>query len=334
MNNSAIKVSIICLTFNHEKYISQCLEGFVMQKTNFPFEVIVHDDASTDNTPNIIKNYQEKYPNIIKPILQKVNQHSVHIPIKKTYIFPRVNSKYIALCEGDDFWCSPDKLQKQYDILEQHPECMLCVHRVSLVKENGEPIHDSIPNTTLKTSIINSKQFFHLYCLYDYIFQTSCYFMRADSYKSFYINPPQYLIKCKVGDVPTLLYYTSISNIYYIDEVMSCYRRFSIGSWTKKIKDSDIQRQIDIHENRIEILKMYDVETNYQFHDEINNKIALIKIMIFLLKDKIKECLSPEVRNGFMLLPVKRRICLRFRCYFPFLYSIMHRIIYNILYKK
>ena len=114
-----IKLSVICLTYNHEKFIRQALDGFVMQKTNFPFEVIVHDDASTDETAKIIREYEIKYPELIKPIYQKENLWQKGIPTKN-YIYPKINGKYVALCEGDDYWTDPLKLQKQVDFLEAH----------------------------------------------------------------------------------------------------------------------------------------------------------------------------------------------------------------------
>ena len=120
-----ILVTVICLTYNHEKYIRECIDGFVMQKTNFAYEVIIHDDASTDNTAEIIKEYQQKYPDIIIPILQTENQYSKKVPIGKTFIYPRAKGKYIALCEGDDYWIDPYKLQKQVDFLEDNPDYVL-----------------------------------------------------------------------------------------------------------------------------------------------------------------------------------------------------------------
>ncbi len=126
-------VSIICTSYNHEAYIRKCLEGFVTQKTSFAFEAIVHDDASTDNTQQIIKEYQTKYPEIIKPILQKENQHSKGVYIIGKFIMPLVQGKYIAMCEGDDFWITSDKLQRQVDYMEQHSECSLCFTRAKTV---------------------------------------------------------------------------------------------------------------------------------------------------------------------------------------------------------
>ena len=117
-----IKVSVICLAYNHEKYIRKCLDGFVMQKTNFKFEALVHDDASTDKTAEIIREYEEKYPDIIKPVYQTENQHSKKISIFTTFLAPNARGEYLAWCEGDDCWTDPGKLQKQVDFLDAHPD--------------------------------------------------------------------------------------------------------------------------------------------------------------------------------------------------------------------
>lgn len=120
-------VSICCLVYNHEPYIRECLDGFMMQKTDFPFEVLIHDDASTDKSAEIIREYEEKYPEIIKPIYQTENQYSKGIGVTRVFQFPRAKGKYIALCEGDDYWTDPLKLQKQVDFLEANNEYSLCV---------------------------------------------------------------------------------------------------------------------------------------------------------------------------------------------------------------
>jgi glycosyltransferase involved in cell wall biosynthesis len=121
-------VSICCLAYNHVSYIRQCLEGFLMQKVNFLFEILIHDDASTDGTVEIIREYESKYPEIIKPIYQIENQYSKGVLINATYQYPRVRGKYIALCESDDYWIDPLKLQKQVDIMESNSEFAVCSH--------------------------------------------------------------------------------------------------------------------------------------------------------------------------------------------------------------
>ena len=122
-------VSICCLVYNHEPFLRECFEGFVMQKTTFPIEILVHDDASTDHSADIIREYTVQYPDLFKPIYQTENQYSKGVKVSATFQFPRAKGKYIALCEGDDYWTDPYKLQKQVDFLESHPEYVMCSHR-------------------------------------------------------------------------------------------------------------------------------------------------------------------------------------------------------------
>ena len=127
-NNDCSKplVTIICTVYNHEKYIKETLNGFLLQRTSFPFDIIVHDDASTDGTAAIIREYAEKYPGIIKPIFETENQFSKHDGSLGKIMKEACKSKYIAMCEGDDFWTDPYKLQKQVEFMEAHPQCSLC----------------------------------------------------------------------------------------------------------------------------------------------------------------------------------------------------------------
>lgn len=135
-------VSIRCTVYNHEPFLRQCLDGFVMQKTTFPFEAIVHDDASTDGSAAIIREYAEKYPDIIKPIYETENQYSKHDGsigrIMDAAMHP--NSKYIATCEGDDYWTDPNKLQLQVDFLETHPDYFLSSHNFSVYYQETKTI--------------------------------------------------------------------------------------------------------------------------------------------------------------------------------------------------
>lgn len=124
-------VSIRCLVYNHEPFLRQCLDGFVMQQTSFPFEAIIHDDASTDGSAAIIREYAEKYPDIIKPIFETENQWGKGTISKTMDAAMHPASKYIALCEGDDYWIDPHKLQIQVDFLESHPDYSLSVHDYS-----------------------------------------------------------------------------------------------------------------------------------------------------------------------------------------------------------
>lgn len=130
-------VSICCITYNHEVFIRDAIEGFLIQNTSFPFEIIIHDDASTDNTANIIEEYANKYPDLFVTILQSENQWSKGGgSIYARFVYPRARGKYIALCEGDDYWTDPLKLQKQVEFLEENTDCSLCFHASKSIRNN------------------------------------------------------------------------------------------------------------------------------------------------------------------------------------------------------
>ena len=227
-----VQVSIICDAYNHEKYIRQCLDGFIMQK-GVTFEVIIHDDASTDKTAEIIREYKNRFPNYFKPILQNENQYSRHIDFTKKYMVPLITGKYVAICEGDDFWTDPYKLKKQFDTLENHPDCIMCAHKVNVIKEDGKDIGYTCPRNDIPTSILPVGYICENYDNAKYIHTNSCFF-KAEIYKDFRTNPPIFRQVAPVGDVPMLLYFTSLGKIYYYNEIMSNYRFMSIGSWTYK----------------------------------------------------------------------------------------------------
>jgi glycosyltransferase involved in cell wall biosynthesis len=126
-----IVVTIVCIAYNQEKYISETIESFLMQKTNFNYEILIQDDASKDKTPEIIKKYEMQYPDIIRPVYQKENQYSKGIQVLDFYQ-DIAKGKYIAVCEGDDYWTDPNKLQRQVDYMEKNQDCSACVHAGSV----------------------------------------------------------------------------------------------------------------------------------------------------------------------------------------------------------
>ena len=159
-------VSIICTTFNHENFISETLNGFLIQKTTFPFEIIVHDDASTDNTASVINDFAAKYPLIIKPILQKENQYSKkEVNIWSDFTFPKAKGKYIALCEGDDYWIDELKLQKQVDFLENNTEYVI-TWTDFYTKKDAELISNDFNSTLPAVYTIDFNTLFKPYCTY------------------------------------------------------------------------------------------------------------------------------------------------------------------------
>ena len=277
---SEVGVSVLCMAYNQEKYIRQTLESFVMQKTNFPFEVLVNDDASTDKTPEIIKEYAVKYPNIIKPVYQKENQYSKGLSIHTIYLFPKAKGKYLAFCEGDDFWTDENKLQMQYDIMEKNSDCHLCLHKVKVISENGKELKETYPRN-LRKKVLNTKKFLKL-IFYDYTFQTSCYFLRKEDYKNFIKNFNESLwlyqlyLKLRIGDEPTLIYFGLLGKTYYINKVMSKYRKYSLGSWTSKMDSKPNDQKVKRFKTLIEITEEIDKYTSYKYH-----KLCVVRFLRF-----------------------------------------------------
>ncbi len=129
-------LSIVCLAYNHANFIRDTLDGFLGQQTDFPFEVIVHDDASTDSTAAIIAEYAARYPNVIRPIYQRENQYRLGVPFS-TRLFAEARGAYIAYCEGDDYWTDPQKLQIQVDFLEAHRDYVMTYHDAFMFNSQG-----------------------------------------------------------------------------------------------------------------------------------------------------------------------------------------------------
>lgn len=224
-----VMVSIYCITYNHAKYIRDALEGFVSQITDFRFEAIVHDDASTDGTDEIIMEYARKYPDIIKPILEVENQYSKgHGSIGKV-CNPCMRGKYIAECEGDDYWTDPNKLQKQVDFLESHPDYTLCFHNAMVHYEFGN-IEDHI------FANIENRDYTEFDVTQRWIAPTASfvyhsYILKADLYKQCCHST-----KLICGDLPLIATAARLGKLRGMSQCMGIYRRneTSISSvWSK-----------------------------------------------------------------------------------------------------
>lgn len=212
------KVSVICLAYNQNAFIRQCLDGFVMQKTSFPFEVLVHDDASTDGTADIIREYAQKYPDIIKPIFQSENQWSKGISIYNTHICPKICGKYVAVCDGDDFWTDPHKLQKQVRFLDRHPEYSICFHPVSVLYDDGrvELSHTKRPTDLSLNNLLTGNFIPNLSVMYRW--HPKGHQVEQEIPKNIYPSDWfMHLLHAKYG------------KIGFLPDVMGCYRRNSGG---------------------------------------------------------------------------------------------------------
>lgn len=209
-------VSIVCTTFNQKKFIKDTLDGFLIQKTTFPIEIIVHDDASSDGTSEIIKAYERKYPHLFKPIYQIENQYSKKVNIANKFIFPRIKGKYIATCEGDDYWIDPLKLQKQVDFLEEYKEYALVYTDINRIDEDG----NIIDREFLKSNHTPIDGTFEEYLIKAPFMAPCTWIFRKSVYK-------ERDRKYAVGDLPMILDILSHSKIHKLDFVTTNYRVLS-----------------------------------------------------------------------------------------------------------
>lgn len=268
MVNPRPKVSIVCITYNQEKYVRQTLDSFIMQKTNFPFEVVIHDDASTDKTRHIIEEYALKYPDIIKPVYEKENQYSGGDYKFINDTFQRAAGEYIAFCEGDDYWTDSDKLQIQVDYMESNPSVTVCFHPVEVFYENGEVEREIFPKATDASK-----------------------FMVTDLLKKNFIQSNSVLYKRARGDYSKLpskvipsdwymhLYHAQYGEVGFVDRVMSAYRRHSSGVWW------------DTHDNVDNIWRKYG-----RGHLELYRAV----LAIYGDQDVHRDIITEKIREAFV----------------------------------
>lgn len=212
-------VSICCATYNHELYIKETLKGFLSQKTNFPFEILIHDDSSTDSTADIIREYESKYPNLIKPIYQNENQYSKGVKINQTILFPIAKGRYIAMCDGDDYWTSGKKLQTQFNILEGNKKYIISTHLTENFGLNNMPLKSEYTGD----DIIRNYSPCH----------TSSYFFRNVVFFFGKGRLPKYMYSGMSGDYILACYLTGFGLMHVHKECMSVYRRHENGVFVR-----------------------------------------------------------------------------------------------------
>ena len=300
-----VKVSVYCLAYNHEKYIRKTLEGFVSQKTDFPFEVFVHDDASTDGTAAIIREYEEKYPHIIKGIYQTENQYVKRIGIFKTFIWPQISGEYIAVCEGDDYWCDSQKLQLQADILDNHPEVIMACHNTKRITVEDEEVDLMIQEQ--KEGLLEPEGLIHKNRKNPH---TSSLMYRKIIWET---ERPAFF-KNTTGDNSLRLFALTFGDIYYIDRVMSAYRLSVPGSWTERTKN-DRQKKIEHTQKTIQFFGEYDRYTNERYRKTIEKVLAQKQYSLAWLQNDYKKAyaLSKQVKP-----PFKQKFYLFLSVYCPF----------------
>lgn len=336
-NNNLPLVAIRCMTFNHKPYIRQCLDGFVMQETNFPFVAIVVDDASTDNEQEVLwdfinneldptslqKDETEDYVRVVAPhksnkqctfvfVFLKYNHYSIK-KLKAPYYKDWMDyTKYIAVCEGDDYWTDPHKLQKQVDIMESHSNC-------SMVICNGFSEKYGDLNQILMNPIRMAESGFvstHDIFLEKFgLIPTASMCYR----KELYLSMPSYMKNAPVGDRPIRMWCAINGDIYYLTTPMLVHRKFTPGSFgVRSNNNKDLARSV--YERMITFFDEFDKGTNYEFHSDVQY-MKEREEMGYLTKIKDRKAILRC--KFFRRYPLKRQIKMYLETYAPFCLKIL-----------
>lgn len=282
-----IIVSVSCITYNHAKYIRQCLDGILMQKADFQYEILIHDDASTDGTDDIIREYAQKYPTIIKPIFEKENQYSKGVPISATFNYPRAEGKYIALCEGDDYWTDPYKLQKQVDFLNNHPDYAMCFHDCYIRNETqNEFYHEEIQDRDYSVKELFSK----------WIVPTASMLLKKECVLE--ISPDIRIIN---GDIRVVLSCFAHGKVRGMKDKMSAYRVQENGVTFKRVKENPLKLETAYIGHYKCLKELYPFIPNDVYKQKLANTYINIGVLNLRLKRPFKGLLN--IVHALLLSP-------------------------------
>lgn len=295
----SVQVSVWCITYNHKRYIRRALDSMVAQKTRFAYEVIVHDDASTDGTAEIVAEYAQKYPEKIIPVLEKENQVSQGKNITMDCFPKMARGKYFALCEGDDYWIDDFKLQKQYDYMEKHPNCTFCVHNAIVVNTQGKFLRDYI--TSQKSCKISCRKVVRGgggFCVTNSIFAPTRLLK----------NAPEYINESCM-DYILQTYLASQGKSYCFQDKMSAYRIGDAGSWTERMKQNagEYWKTLEKLERK---MAEFDAYTNGRYHDEIQVSNMIRRANQLEIEGRRQELFRPEYMKIWMgrKFPLRRKL--------------------------
>lgn len=291
----SVDVNIYCITYNHSKYIRQALDGFLMQKTTFSWNIILFDDASTDGNQEIIREYIDKYPEKFIAILSEENYYSQG-KSRLPDILPYFTGKYIATCEGDDYWIDPYKLQKQYDIMEQNPQYSACYHNFIPVDKNNNRHSNYKCYSYLKTHIYDKNKISQL----QLPGQTATKFMR-NIYTEVSPEIIYHYNNCKMnGDLKMALLLTQLGEIFYLEDEMAAHRMvWDEGeSYTAKVHRGEINTYIQQYNSYTEMQTML----KNAFNKEYNPFTYKCDLLISLLYQACVSRSRHSVKTFFTLL--------------------------------
>lgn len=322
-NQPEMMVSICCITYNQADYIGDAIEGFLMQKTSFAWELLIHDDASTDGTDQVIRSYAERFPDRILPILQSENQYSQgRTNISGTFNFPRARGRYLAMCEGDDYWTDPEKLQRQVDFMEQHPDCSLCFHSAR-VEVQGRAATERQMRPYRGNRRVSPEEI---------IGKTSGYPTASLLFRRTMVEQlPDFYVQAPIADIPLQLMAAARGWAYYMDQPMCVYRLGGASSWTTLMKqDNYEEKQKHYAEAMEKMYRGFDRESGGRFHDTVERAIARLYFLTRVNTRQYAEVLDKKNRGLYRELNLRTRFFIRFETMAPGVYRWMQKLYHRL----
>ena len=307
MQTQKALVTVILPTHNHAPFIAQAIESVLMQQTEFPFDILLHDDASTDGTADICREYAARYPEKITLIAQTVNQYTIDRRIQSHILIPRVQAKYTAILDGDDYWITNERLQKQVQYLEEHPDCTLTVGAADMVDVNGKVIAVSAPYTISR--VIDP----------DDMIRAGGGFVASDSIvmpTQVLRNMPAFADHTEVEDIPFQLLGALAGYGWYFAETFVAYRQAVPGSWSTRQYASKMETRIKTSRELIALNEGYDAFSGGKYHDAFLQAIRYQEFLILTYQHKLKQAKQPPYRFFYDRLSWKRKIRLFGEKYF------------------
>lgn len=283
MENEEVLVSVFCLAYNHEKFIRETMEGFLMQRTDFGFEVLIHEDASTDGTADILRYYESMYPDKIRVVYEDINRYKTGVDYFYDILLPLSKGKYIACCEGDDAWIDEDKLQLQVDYMEAHPDCTLIGHKAYLqYPYTWDKVRDHRAMGYRYEGVVPYEDIFQKWEI-----PTSSFLFR----KSTYVKMPKFFMEAPTGDEPLEFYLAGEGYIYFLNRVMSVYNKMASDSWTVKFLESGFDRMAHYYGGYIKLFKDIDAYTGYKRHEFFEDCIRerIRRAVVYILFNSVNQ---------------------------------------------
>lgn len=314
--DNLVMVSVFVIAYNQKEYIKQTLDSIISQRTSFKFEILVNDDCSTDGTREIIQQYARTYPQVVFPCYHDENMYSKGVNINKEFNYPRARGKYIAMCEGDDYWSDDLKLQSQFDALENNIGCSICVHNTVKITANGTITDKKFPVLHLKDGILKGNEIIHIELVENpWLFHTSSFFIRKNVYDTFIKQGFVFADKFPVGDKPLFMFCLISGDVYYVDKDMSCYRTNSGGVVTKI--SNDTAKHLEYDKKFIEGYKAFDAFTRGKYHEDLEFIEKSKMIHSCILRGEFKKTLNRNYKMAFRKLKLKYKIAIYVGSMFP-----------------